>query len=134
MWPNLFKTIPIDRLVIPEWVKTNRDLLAFINLVIRPRPTKALLSYMMIDVVQSIGTAIFCAYVMLKKGRAHDTRLVTFRKSPYGTFIVPNAVWSMMIMITIYLLGWAGFSTYIFYISVVDLPMLDWLFYIPVPW
>ncbi|KAJ9480319.1 hypothetical protein PHBOTO_003570 [Pseudozyma hubeiensis] len=134
MWANFFQPIPLDRLILPEWVKTNGDLLAFINLIIRPRPNKALLSYMMIDIVQSIGTAIFCAYVMLKKGRARDARLVTFRQSPYGTFIVPNAVWSMMIMITIYLLGWAGFSTYIFYISVVDLPLLEWLFYIPVPW
>ncbi|KAJ9480342.1 hypothetical protein PHBOTO_003577 [Pseudozyma hubeiensis] len=130
---DLFRPLTIDELHFPPELKTNDDLYAFYKDLIRPRPNLAVQVYMLVDIVQSAITASFCLNVMFKKGRMRETDIVTLRRSPYGAFVVPNAVWILLIFITIYLVGWAGFCSYMFYVSFTDLPLIDYLFYIPNP-
>ncbi len=132
--PNMFRTITVDELTFPSAMKTNRELLAFADLMIRPPASQALEVFMGFDILQSLITFIVCAHVMIKKGRMRDVRIFTLRKSPYGTFIVPNAVWTLLAGVCTYLVSWAGFCAYIVFIQETDRPLAEWLFYIPFPW
>ncbi|CDW97108.1 hypothetical protein [Sporisorium scitamineum] len=109
MWhiPNFFKTIPLEQVHLPYEMRTNAELLAFANAYFRPRPSRPLEIYMICDIAQSIITFCCCSYVMLRKGRMKDARLVTLCQSPYGRFLVPNFT---------------------------HRPLAEWLFYIPLPW
>lgn len=131
---NLFRAFTPDDFVWRHDITTNADLLAFIHSMILPRPSKAVQVYMVLDVIQSLVTAGLCANVILKKGRARSTRFIMLRRSAYGTFIVPNAICIMVAMVGIYLVGWAGFCSYMFYIFDRDLPLIEWVFYIVCPW
>lgn len=115
-------------------MKTNAQALAFSNNTIRPPPSNALEIYMICDVVQCILTFFAIANVLLKKGRLRTLRLFTMRKSPYGTFIVPNAIVVLLIGVSVYLLSWSGFCSYIVWVQKTDHPLAEWLWFIPFPW
>ncbi|GAC94447.1 hypothetical protein PHSY_002018 [Pseudozyma hubeiensis SY62] len=130
---NLFRPLTVDDFQFPPELNTNADLYTFYKNLIRPQPSLAVQVYMLVDTVQSVFTASFCLHVMFKRGRMRETNFVTLRRSRHGAFVVPNAVWVMLIFIAIYLIGWAGFCSYMFYVSFTDLPLINYLFYIPNP-
>lgn len=132
--PMMMRTITVNDVQFPQEFKTNRDLLTFANLIIRPPPSKPVEFFMICDIIQCLLTFIACANVMVKKGRMQDVRLVTLRKSPYGTFIVPNAVWTLLSGVVIYLLTWMGFCSWILFVQETDRPIAEWVWFIPFPW
>lgn len=132
--PNLDKPISTTQLTFPHAMRTNSDLLLFANSILRPRPSKAVEIYMILDVIQSFCTFCLCALVIFKRGRVKDFRIISLRKTPYGTFIVPNAVWWMLALIAVYLAGWAGFCSWILWVQETDRPLVEWLWYVPLPW
>lgn len=132
--PNLFKTITVDQLSYPYEMKTNSMLLSFANAGIRPRHTKAVENYMIFDIVQSVFSFALCASVLFKKGRVKKARIITLRRSPYGSFIVPNAIWWILALLSAYQMSWSGFCAYIIYIQRTSRPLAGWLFYVPLPW
>ena len=133
--PNMFKAIRLDELQYPYEMKTNAQLIDFANTMIRPRPSRPVEIYMILDIAQSLFTFGVCAYVMLKRGRMKDARFFTFRKSPSGTFIVPNAILVVLSLFGCYLLSWMIFSAWIvFGVQFRNRPLVEWLFYIPLPW
>lgn len=133
--PNLFKTIPVEAVKIPAWIHTNADLIDYANGLLRPCPSSSIEIYMICDIVQSIITFCCCAYVMLKKGRMKDARFVTLCRSPFGTYIVPNVIWTLLSLFGVYLVSWGmGFCSWIIYVQWTDRPLVEWLWYIPLPW
>lgn len=132
--PNLLRPIRPDEWHFPYEFKTNRELIAFGNSMLRPHPSKAVEIYMICDVVQCLITFCACAYTLAKKGRMRNIRLFALRKSPYGTFIVPNAVCVLLTGVSVYLLMWAGFCIWIVWVQKSDHPLFEWLWFIPFPW
>ncbi|SPC61344.1 related to membrane protein Dik6 [Ustilago sp. UG-2017b] len=132
--PMMLRPIKPEDLVFPHEMNTNRDLLAFANLMIRPPPSKPVEVFMICDIVQCLITLFVCANVMVKKGRMRDFRIITLRKSPYGTFIVPNAIWILLTGMVLYLVEWTVFCTWIVFVQKTNRPLAEWLWYIPFPW
>ncbi|SPO26986.1 related to membrane protein Dik6 [Ustilago trichophora] len=93
---RLMRPITPEELHYPYPMETNAQLIDFANLMLRPPPSKAVEVFMIIDIIQCIITLIGCAHVVVKKGRMRDVEIFKLRKSPYGTFIVPNAVWVLL--------------------------------------
>ncbi|KAJ1577068.1 hypothetical protein NDA11_004129 [Ustilago hordei] len=132
--PMMLRPIKPEDLVFPHEMNTNRDLLAFANLMIRPPPSKPVEIFMICDIVQCLITLFACTNVMVKKGRMRDFRIITLRKSPYGTFIVPNAIWILLTGMVVYLVEWTVFCTWIVFVQKTNRPLAEWLWYIPFPW
>ena len=132
--PNVLKPITIEELHYPYEMKSNAQLIEFANFMVRPPPSKPVEIFMICDIIQCLITFIACANVMAKKGRLRQVQLVTLRKSPYGTFIVPNAVWIMLAGTCIYLLSWIGFCGWMVFTQWTNRPFTEWLWYIPFPW
>ncbi|SPO26985.1 related to membrane protein Dik6 [Ustilago trichophora] len=134
MWyaPDLVRTIRLDEFDFPHQFKTNGELVDWSNSVFRPNPSLAVEVYMLFDVAQCIATFSFIAYVLFKKGRR--VRLFMLRKSPYGTFIVPNAICVLLAGAAVYLLQWAAFCVYIVWVQKSNHPYFEWLWFIPFPW
>lgn len=132
--PMMLRPIKPEDLAFPHEMNTNRDLLAFANLMIRPPPSKPVEVFMICDIVQCLITLFACTNVMVKKGRMRDFRLITWRKSPYGTFIVPNAIWILLTGVVVYLVQWTVFCTWIVFVQKTNRPLAEWLWYIPFPW
>lgn len=133
-FPDLLHTIRPDELHWPYEMKTNRDLLDFANGMLRPAPSTAVEIFMLCDVVQCLLTLGALLYTLAKKGRVRNLSIFSLRKSPYGTFIVPNAVVAMLSGMCIFLTTWAGFCAYIVWVQRSDHPLADWLWFIPYPW
>ena len=131
---NLLRLFAIDELHFPYEMKTNAQLIEFSNLLLRPRPSQAVEALMMVDIVQSVLTLALCARVVIQKRRIQDLRVFTLRESPYGTFVVPNAVWVLLVGVCTYLLGWAGFCSYIVFVQKTNRPLKEYLWFIPFPW
>lgn len=130
----MMRPITPEELHFPYPMETNAQLIDFANLMLRPHPSKAVKVFMIIDIIQCVITFIACAHVVAKKGRMRDAKIFTLRKSAYGTFIVPNAVWVLLTGVCTYLLVWAGFCSWIVYAQRTNRPLAEWLWFIPFPW
>ncbi|EST07393.1 hypothetical protein PSEUBRA_003214 [Kalmanozyma brasiliensis GHG001] len=131
---NKFRAFTVDEFHFPHEMKTNGDLIRFAKPLLCPKPSKAVEIYMILDIIQSVMTFALCMSVMFKKGRTKNFRIFTLRKSPHGTFIVPNAIVWLLGLVSIYLLAWAGFCSYILFVQETGRPLIEWLWYIPLPW
>ncbi|TKY86249.1 hypothetical protein EX895_005074 [Sporisorium graminicola] len=136
MWylPNFFRNVTVEQVHLPYEMRTNAEVLAYANAYFRPRPSRPVEIYMMCDIAQSIITFCCCTYVLLKKGRMKDARIVTLCQSPSGVYIVPNVIFTLVGMFSVYLCTFAIFCAYILYVQFSQHPLGDWLFYIPLPW
>ncbi|SPO27333.1 related to membrane protein Dik6 [Ustilago trichophora] len=91
---RMMRPITPEELHFPYPMETNAQLIDFAKFMVRPTLSKPVQVFMIIDIIQCVITFIGCAHVVVKKGRMRDVKIFTLRKSAYGTFIVPNAVWA----------------------------------------
>lgn len=136
MWdvPNMFRTIRPEELHMPPEANTNAAVMDVVRNIIQPNSSIAVEMFMICDAAQCLATTWMCMCVLVKKGRMRSIRLFTLKKSPYGTFIVPNAICILLVGTCIYLLTWAGYCGYIVYIQKTDRPLVDWVWFVPYPW
>lgn len=125
--PNLLRTIHPGYVPFIDGARTNRELLDFANKMLRPPGNDAVEIYMLLDVAQCLITFSACAYTLSKKGRMRKIAIVSLRKTPDGTFIVPNAVLAFLVGVCIFLLDWAGFAIYIVWVQKTNHLTSDWL-------
>ena len=132
--PSLIHQIQLDELVYPHEMKTNRELIQFANQMIRPAPSLAVEIFMLCDIVQCMIAVAGCTRILVQKGRMSSLRFFSLRKGPHGTFIVPNCVIMLIAGTNIYAAAWAGFCAWIIFVQKSGRPLIDWLWYIPLPW
>lgn len=125
--PNLLCQIHPDDLHYPYNMTTNGELLDFANSMLRPHGSTAVEVFMGCDIFQCLVTFSVCLYTLAKKGRMRNLSLFSLRKSPCGTFIVPNAVVVFLVGVCIFLITWSGFCGYIIWVQKSDHPLFYWL-------
>lgn len=125
---------PSQLTIPPSALTSNGALYDFTDRLLRPGLDPGIEVFMLCDVVQCILTCSLCCYTMLSKGRARKISLFSLRRSPHGTFIVPNAVCVLLLGVCLYLAIWSGYCSFIVAMQRTKHSYAHWLWFIPYPW
>lgn len=85
--------------------------------------------------IEVILTLLLCVYIVTKKKRPFGNLwLLKKRESPYGTFYIANAIFTLVLSVAIYLIVWCGFALLVSAFSFLGHSSYSWWWANPLPW
>ncbi|GAC76415.1 hypothetical protein PANT_22d00015 [Moesziomyces antarcticus T-34] len=127
------RTDPQSMAFLHRGLTQDQVLVALAHTIYQPTPSRMRV-YLCANQFEVVLTLVVCGAMIILKRSYSDVWLIARRRSAYGTFYVANALVTLIIAVSLYLIGWGIACVFNVTYSFAKLSALEWWWSMPLPW